>query len=117
MEADAEYRGIGVHNHHYHSPNWLSTTLIYLDEDPTGYKGTSLVELATNPDGPWIDQAADIFAETGMWGHYNRWRDDKFKMHRNCPTARIRWCRSLIPRSVIIAVRRLTVRETAAAAP
>lgn len=65
MEADPSYSGLPIHNHHWHSPNWVATALVYLDPVAPGYAGTVL-----NGYGPADDPeaCAQVFARTDMWG-------------------------------------------------
>jgi len=42
MQSDATYKGHGCHTHHYHDPLWVGTVLLYVDEQTTGYPGTTI---------------------------------------------------------------------------
>ena len=60
MEAKPEYVGIQPHHHHYHSPNWIATVLVYLDDTPGDFEGTVVNRLHGN--------AVEVFLETCLWG-------------------------------------------------
>ena len=32
MQSNKSFNGHGIHNHHYHSPNWTFTMLLYIDD-------------------------------------------------------------------------------------
>ena len=85
MEADPDFVGHKVHNHHYHSPNWVATTLVYLDSDPAGFGGTVIID-RVNPDGvDPVEHAAELFAETSLWGRLDDMRTDCFSVYRALP--------------------------------
>lgn len=50
MQADGDYGGHDVHTHHYHSPHWIITTLLYLDADAQGHAGTTLYRVKDGVD-------------------------------------------------------------------
>lgn len=80
MEADPRYSGLPVHNHHWHSPNWVATALVYLDAAAPGYAGT-VVNAFRDADDP--EACADVFTLTDMWDE-----DAGFSVHRVIPFQR-----------------------------
>lgn len=60
MQAEGNYGGHNVHNHHYHDPEWVATMLVYLDASP-GHEGTTVLKAK---DG--LDEAATA-AQTLEW--------------------------------------------------
>lgn len=59
MQATRDFRGHRIHNHHYHSPNWVATALVHLDDDAGGFEGTVINRL----DG----DAVEAFIHTALW--------------------------------------------------
>ena len=74
MEADPRYAGLPVHNHHWHSPNWIATAIVYLDSSAPGYEGTVVNKFRDADD---LNACADVFALTDMWNE-----ESGFSIHR-----------------------------------
>lgn len=71
MQADKGYLGHVVHNHHYHSPFWLATALLYLDDDAS-HHGTTLYKIVPPPADSPLDYQAWAAAQTMLW---SRWEN------------------------------------------
>lgn len=63
MEAQPGFVEHPVHNHHYHNPTWLFTSLVYLDDPCENTRGTAL--FATNDED--LKTLARISAQTLQW--------------------------------------------------
>jgi len=74
MEADPDFSGHPIHNHHWHSPNWIATALVYLDSVAEGYAGT-VINKFRHADDP--EACAQVFARTHLWTD-----DPDFSIHR-----------------------------------
>ena len=82
MEADPAFSGHPIHNHHWHSPNWVATALVYLDDVADGYSGTVINKFRQDAD---LEACARIFARTHLWTD-----DPDFSAHRVIGYARNR---------------------------
>jgi hypothetical protein len=49
MQAEGDYGGHNVHNHHYHDPTWAATLLLYLD-NTEGHHGTTVMRGRSGED-------------------------------------------------------------------
>lgn len=64
MQAQPHFAGHPIHNHHWHSPNWIATALVYLDADPDGFSGTVINAMGEPGDA---HDPAEEFTHTDMW--------------------------------------------------
>ena len=65
MQSDATYKGHGCHTHHYHDPLWVGTVLFYVDEDTSGYPGTTIFGSTLPPRD--ISNEARLASDTLFW--------------------------------------------------
>jgi hypothetical protein len=63
MESDPSYAGHGCHTHHYHDPSWVGTLLFYLDENASGYPGTTIRRYS----GASLGDQSKMAANTLQW--------------------------------------------------
>lgn len=72
MEADPDYGGHVVHSHHYQTPFWLATALLYLDDEPGGHQGTTLCQVDTPAGHDPLEYVTAVSMQSMSWPN----RDD-----------------------------------------
>ncbi len=71
MQAEPSYAGIPCHAHHWHSPLWCATVLMYVDAMADGHQGTTLHALMSSKGEPSLDLASS-FAARSLHGNRDR---------------------------------------------
>ena len=66
MQASNKFVGHGVHNHHYHNPNWSYTILIYIDDESNEAPGTDIYEIIKPNDTNILDYLTKYSIEHKM---------------------------------------------------
>ena len=46
MQSNENFNGHGIHNHHYHNPNWAFTMLLYIDDQEANTQGTDIYSIS-----------------------------------------------------------------------
>lgn len=64
IEADSDFSGHPIHNHHWHLPNWIATAFVYLDSESDGFSVTTVKSLS----GPTIPMCAPKSLRTRICG-------------------------------------------------
>ena len=60
MQANEKFDGHGVHNHHYHNPNWTFTMLLNIEDDGIKTRGTDIYSLPKNKNLNHIDELTNF---------------------------------------------------------
>jgi hypothetical protein len=71
MQADPSYAGIPCHAHHWQTPTWCVTLLLYVDQEADGHQGTTLHALTSAHGVPSLD-VASRFAARSLHGNRDR---------------------------------------------
>tara|TARA_B100001250_G_scaffold222192_1_gene190557 strand:+ start:598 stop:1545 length:948 start_codon:yes stop_codon:yes gene_type:complete len=60
MQANEKFNGHGIHNHHYHNPNWTYTMLLYIDDNEIETQGTDIYTITKKSNKNYIDNITDF---------------------------------------------------------